>query len=141
MTALRPRKTRGSGLVESTFALGAMLFVMIAAVEAGRYLYALQLLPHAAREGARWALVHPGGDVRRHVESLLVGVPARDIQIKTERKAGVIIVETEWLYSKGFPVRGRAVLPSNVQQVRPHRQARDSLEPIRIPQQLRAIAP
>lgn len=107
---------RGAGLLESTLALASMMFVMMGTVEAGRYLFASQMLPHLAREGARWALVHPEGDVRAFVLGSVAGLPAREVTVRVERRAADVLVETEWIYRAALPlpavpVRGRAVVP------------------------------
>jgi hypothetical protein len=52
------RRSRGQGLVE--FALVAPIFflVLFSLIEFGRAVYTIQMLNNAAREGARYAIVH-----------------------------------------------------------------------------------
>jgi len=68
---------RGQSLVE--FALGAiLLFTLIfGIIEFGRLIYAYSVVANAAREGARFAAVHPSatwGEVEGEAQALAVGV-------------------------------------------------------------------
>jgi hypothetical protein len=78
-TARRAGKTRSSGQAMVEFALVApMLFLLIlGAIEAGRFVFYYEALNNAAREGARYAIVHgenstspsgplPNGKVNHH---------------------------------------------------------------------------
>jgi hypothetical protein len=56
----RPARSRGQALAE--FALVAPIFflMLFALLDFGRYVYYVQILNNAAREGARYAIVHGG---------------------------------------------------------------------------------
>ena len=57
----RHRERRGQAIVE--FALVAPIFILslLALIEFGRAVYSIQMLHNAAREGARYAIVHGSG--------------------------------------------------------------------------------
>jgi hypothetical protein len=61
--ANRLRRSKGQALVE--FALIAPLFFLLlySIIEFGRYVYVVQILNNAAREGARYAIVHGSGSL------------------------------------------------------------------------------
>lgn len=93
-----PRRPQGRGQALVEFAIVAPLFLLmlLSVIEFGRYVYTVQVLNNAAREGARYAIVHgsqslnstgplPGGAaspdstgkaVRDTVAAFAVGVPA-----------------------------------------------------------------
>jgi TadE-like protein len=52
------RRTRGQALVEFAFVLVPFLLLLYGIIEFGRYVYTVQVLNNAAREGARYAIVH-----------------------------------------------------------------------------------
>jgi hypothetical protein len=69
----RRRRSRGQGLVEFAFAAPIFFFLMFGLIELGRAVYYTQILDTAARDGARYGVVHgfqsfcpsgpmPGGD-------------------------------------------------------------------------------
>ena len=58
-TVARPR-ARGQGLVEFALVLPLFLFILIAIVDVGRVVWANDVLANAAREAARYAIVHGG---------------------------------------------------------------------------------
>jgi TadE-like protein len=57
---LRPGRSRAAGQAMVEFALVAPIFLLVlfSIVEFGRYVYTVQILNEAAREGARYAIVH-----------------------------------------------------------------------------------
>lgn len=59
-TAIHRRRTRSRGQAMVEFALVAPVFflLMFAIIEAGRFVYYYELLNHATREGARYAIVN-----------------------------------------------------------------------------------
>jgi Flp pilus assembly protein TadG len=57
MTRMRSDR-RGQALVEFALAAPIFLFLMFAIIDFGRYVYYVQILNNAAREGARYAIVH-----------------------------------------------------------------------------------
>jgi hypothetical protein len=54
----RRRRSRGQGLVEFAFAGPIFFFVALGLIELGRAVYYTQILDSAARDGARYAIVH-----------------------------------------------------------------------------------
>jgi Flp pilus assembly protein TadG len=88
VTARQRDRTRGQALAE--FALVAPIFflMLFAIIDFGRYVYYVQILNNAAREGARYAIVHgelgipstgppddpSGAAVKSTVRNYLVGV-------------------------------------------------------------------
>lgn len=96
MSGRRHRRSRGSGQALVEFVMVAPIFFLIlfALIDFGRYVYYVQILNNAAREGARYAIVHgyqgipssgppalgttssdpPGANVKATVRNYLVGV-------------------------------------------------------------------
>jgi TadE-like protein len=64
MTRRRGSRTRigrrplGQALVEFAFVAPIFFFMLFAIIDFGRYVYYVQILNNAAREGARYAIVH-----------------------------------------------------------------------------------
>src|SRR5262245_22303160 len=76
-TRNRPGRRPGVTLVETAFVLSIFLLVILGICEYGRFLMTLELLKHAAREGARYASVHTNdattADVQNRVDQALGG--------------------------------------------------------------------
>lgn len=51
-------RTRGQALVEFAFVAPIFFLLLFAIIDFGRYVYYVQVLNNAAREGARYAIVH-----------------------------------------------------------------------------------
>jgi hypothetical protein len=51
-------RSRGQALVEFAFVAPIFFLVLFSIIEFGRYVYNVQILNNAAREGARYAIVH-----------------------------------------------------------------------------------
>jgi Flp pilus assembly protein TadG len=51
-------RSPGQALVEFAFVLPVFLLLLYSIIEFGRYVYTVQILNNAAREGARYAIVH-----------------------------------------------------------------------------------
>ena len=121
------RHRRGSALIETALALLLLLLLTLAIVDVGRYLYAANLLPYLAREGARWASLQ--GDkadpqaLERHVRKMVVGLPPESVQVTLEldSQAPAVTVRTRYSFApatgtvlgRDVPVSGQArlVLP------------------------------
>src|SRR5436190_19629265 len=64
MRSLRPNERRargahrGQALVEFAFVAPIFFLLLFAIIDFGRYVYYVQVLDNAAREGARYAIVH-----------------------------------------------------------------------------------
>ena len=54
------RRSRGQALVEFAFVVPIFLLLMFAIIDFGRYVYYVQVINNAAREGTRYAIVHGG---------------------------------------------------------------------------------
>jgi Flp pilus assembly protein TadG len=54
----RPWTRPGQALVEFAFVLPVFLLLLFGTIDFGRYVYYVQILNNAAREGARYAIVH-----------------------------------------------------------------------------------
>jgi Flp pilus assembly protein TadG len=52
-------RRRGAALVEAALVLPIVLMFVFGILEYGRYVMMLQILTNAAREGARYAMIHP----------------------------------------------------------------------------------
>jgi hypothetical protein len=58
MATQRRGRQLGQALVETALVLPIFLLVLYSIIEFGRYIYTVQVLNDAAREGARYAIVH-----------------------------------------------------------------------------------
>ena len=82
MPTLRPRQTRRSGAYMVEFALVATIFFLFVfgILEYGRLLMMMEMLQNAAREGARFAVVHTNDmtttDVQNQVDTRLANLGA-----------------------------------------------------------------
>lgn len=103
--------TSGQTLVEAALALPILIVLLIGLIEGGRYVFYSETLNHAAREGARYAIIHG--------ENAIDGNPAGpndndpDVEAAT-REAAVgfndpgLVVNSEWLIGnnrRGDPVQ------------------------------------
>jgi hypothetical protein len=52
------KRSRGQAMVELAFTLPIFLVILLGLVEGGRYVFYSETLNHAAREGARYAIIH-----------------------------------------------------------------------------------
>ena len=52
------RRSRGQALVEFAFVAPIFLLLLFSLIDFGRYVYYVQILNNAAREGTRYAIVH-----------------------------------------------------------------------------------
>ena len=59
---MRPHRARGQALLEFSLVLPIFLIMLMAVVDIGRAIWAQNSLASAAREGARYAIVHGGSD-------------------------------------------------------------------------------
>lgn len=57
---------RGQGLVEFAFVLPVFLLMLFAIIDIGRVVWASDALANAAREGARYAIVHGGSETTKN---------------------------------------------------------------------------
>jgi TadE-like protein len=71
------RHSRGQALVEFAFVAPIFFLILYGIVEFGRYVYTVQVLNNAAREGARYAIVH-GSTALPKVGPTPVGITSDD---------------------------------------------------------------
>lgn len=57
-SVLGRRRTRGQAMVEFAFTAPIFFVLLIGLVEGGRFVFYSEALNHAAREGARYAIIH-----------------------------------------------------------------------------------
>jgi hypothetical protein len=117
----RRRLSRGQALAEFAIAAPIFLFMLFAIIDFGRYVYYVQILNNAAREGARFAIVNgsnsftPVGpaaddpDVEAVVRNYAVGVIGND---------AVFEVHSCWKREKEdcWPVDDPMILASNARE-------------------------
>ena len=99
---------RGQALAEFALLAPIFLFVMFAILELGRAVYYSQILDSAARDGARYAVVHgfqsmcPSGPMPYGGTNICDPIGDRVIQTVTDRsvgvtdKAGSLIARVKW---------------------------------------------
>lgn len=78
MISMRKRdRRRAASLVEFAFVVPVLLLILMGILEYGRFLFTLQLVNNAAREGARYAVVNTNTDttagVQTYVDNYLAG--------------------------------------------------------------------
>jgi Flp pilus assembly protein TadG len=74
-----PRRARGQALVEFAVVIPVFLALLFGILDFGRVIWANNSLAHAAREGARYAIVHGGSATT----ACPVGPPGPDVVIPT----------------------------------------------------------
>ena len=101
---LAPRR-RSAGQALAEFALVAPIFFLIlfAIIDFGRYVYYVQILNNAAREGARYAIVHgsnslnPSGPTSADPTGTHVIAAARNFAIGVIGDSSVLTITPSWL--------------------------------------------
>jgi Flp pilus assembly protein TadG len=89
----RSRAGRGQALVEFALVAPLFLFVLFGIIDFGRYVYYVQILNNAAREGARYAIVHGSN-------SLAPAGPAAPATVTVDPN-GTTVVSTVKQYATG----------------------------------------
>ncbi len=90
----RPTRRRGTTIVEAAFVIGICLLFLFAIYEYGRLVMIKNLLDNAAREGARYAVVHTSdrttSEIQSHVINYLAGQDAhlQNVDIQVYRSDG-----------------------------------------------------
>ena len=92
---------RGQTLTEFAIGVAVVLLVLVGLMELGRYLFAVNTLRNAAREGARYAIVRPWDDegIRQRVKQSLAGVEPSAVEVQVSfnppaRTSGSIVTVT-----------------------------------------------
>lgn len=103
---IRTTQRRGATLVEAAFVLPAFLLLLFGIFEYGRFLMTRQLMNNAAREGARWAVMHTyegsEHEVRNEVDNKLS--IARKQLVGYSKESNIRIFAAD---SSGNPVPGK----------------------------------
>lgn len=73
MTHAGKARRSGLALVESALVMGICLLFLFGILEYGRFVMTKQVLDHAAREGARWAVVNTQSGTTAQVQNLVDG--------------------------------------------------------------------
>lgn len=122
--------TRGQALVEMAFALPIFLVILLGLIEGGRYVFYSEALAHAAREGARYAIIHgenaeagpptgpphdrSGAAVKQAVRDAAVGLGDPDSIVipdpiynpENNRRGSLVTLNLTYVYSPVVPVFG-----------------------------------
>ncbi len=79
------RTARGQSLVEFALLLPIMLLLAVMLVDLGRAIYYYSVIFNAAREGARYGIIHPtdGSGIEAAARSLTVGLDQDDLTISS----------------------------------------------------------
>ncbi|MBY0504638.1 MAG: pilus assembly protein [Bryobacteraceae bacterium] len=83
------KSRKGSGILEVALVLPVLMLTLLAIADLGRYVYATNLMPYLAREGARWASLKAGhtkldpAAVTKYVRSLAAGLPEDSVNVET----------------------------------------------------------
>ena len=144
MTILFRRKRRhsfGQAMVELAFALPIFLVILIGLVEGGRYVFYSETLNHAAREGARYAIIHgenaeigvptgPPDDpsaeaVKQAVRDAALGlqdggdivIPDPLYQPNNNRRGSLVTVTLTYIYTPIVPVFGSITIDAEASLV------------------------
>jgi hypothetical protein len=123
-------QTRGQALVEAALVLPIFFFLLIGLIEGGRFVFYSHALNNAAREGARYAIIHgenaidgdptgpphdpTGADVKQAIREAAVGFnDPDDIDIEdpiydpvNNRRGSTVTVEVAYTYTPIIPVFG-----------------------------------
>ena len=89
LTINRRNKRRGATMVEFSLTFILFLFLILATFEGGRAMWSFVTLTHAAREGARFAMVHgaanplPDSDIETRVRNQVPGLDKTGITVTT----------------------------------------------------------
>ncbi|MGI8829252.1 MAG: TadE/TadG family type IV pilus assembly protein [Candidatus Limnocylindria bacterium] len=127
------RRSRGQALVEFAFAAPIFFLLLIGLLEGGRYVFYSESLNHAAREGARHAIIHgsasrpiaaqtgpgspddPGGEaVKQAVRDAAVGmgdpgaisIPNPNYSPNNNRRGSTVTVSVTYTYTPVVSIFG-----------------------------------
>ena len=79
------RTPRGQALVEFALLLPILLLLAVMLVDLGRAVYSYSVVFNAAREGARYGIIHPtdGSGIEAAARNLTVGLDQDDLTVST----------------------------------------------------------
>jgi TadE-like protein len=95
----RRNRTRAQALVEFAFVAPLFFLTLFAIIDFGRYVYYVQILNNAAREGARYAIVHgsnsfqPAGPT---ADDPVVASVVQDYATGVVGNGSVFVVHSDW---------------------------------------------
>ena len=103
------REDRGQELVEFAITLPFLLMLVFGIFDLGRGVYYYSALQNAAREGARFAIVHTAGEagidamIEARVESRAVALDPADINVTTTWGDDTVQVVVDFSYELVIP--------------------------------------
>ena len=108
----RSERRRGLTIVETTFVLSIALMFLFGIFEYGRYLMVLHTTNNAAREGARYAVVHTGDNTT--LSQVVAVVNGKMAGVNTQisgYNVNVFTADPSGIYNSGS---GTAIYPPNI---------------------------
>jgi len=104
----------GQSLIEFTLGLLVLALLIFGIVDFGRAVFARNAVASAAREGARYAALHPEAsesDVAAHAKALLgaIDTDAVDVDVSVNSTTGEVLVEVTYAYHAITPLIGQLV--------------------------------
>ncbi len=111
---MRHQRQKGSGILEVALVLPVLMITLLAIADLGRYVYATNLMPYLAREGARWASLQAARPARevdsptvaKYVRSLAAGLPAELVKVETTLEPQNIAVKVSLIFQPVLNVFG-----------------------------------
>ena len=126
MSAVHKQESRrGSGILEVALVLPVLMITLMAIADLGRYVYATNMMPFLAREGARWASLEANRPTQRldeqtvskYVRSLAAGLPEAEVRVETNLEPQLVGVKVTWvfrpvlnIFGGPFTVQGHAAM-------------------------------
>ncbi len=124
------KSRRGSGILEVALVLPVLMITLMAIADLGRYVYATNMMPFLAREGARWASLEANRPPKRlddkrldeqtvskYVRSLAAGLPEAEVRVETNVEPQLVGVKVTWVFQPvlnifggPFTVQGHAAM-------------------------------
>jgi Flp pilus assembly protein TadG len=114
---MRKNSEKGSGILEVALVLPVLMITLLAIADLGRYVYATNLMPYLAREGARWASLEAGRPVKsldpqavsKYVRGLAAGLPEDAVKVETSLAPQLVAVKVTWVFQPVLNVFGGPV--------------------------------
>lgn len=111
---MRHQRQKGSGILEVALVLPVLMITLLAIADLGRYVYATNLMPYLAREGARWASLQAARPARKvdsptvakYVRSLAAGLPEELVKVETTLEPQNIAVKVSLIFQPVLNVFG-----------------------------------
>ena len=105
---------KGSGILEVALVLPVLMITLLAIADLGRYVYATNLMPLLAREGARWASLEASRPSKRldqqtvskYVRSLAAGLPEAEVRVEANVEPQLVGVKVTWVFQPVLNVFG-----------------------------------